>query len=73
MNVVKLLIQSVVKSTVTVFRKDKIENHYKAWVSRFGKNIELLDRILYRIQHIFKNHAKDIIEVQGNDVWVQVL
>ena len=57
MNVVKLLIKSAVVSTVNIYRKEKIDDHYKAWVNRFGKNMELLDRMLERIQNICKNHA----------------
>lgn len=44
---------------------------YRVWVEKFGKNIDLLDRSLQKIQNICKYHPKEVL---GSDAsWQMIL
>jgi len=48
----KLLVQNAIGSAVKFNNKDardKKADHYKIWVEKFGKNIDLLDKLLDKI------------------------
>jgi len=44
-----------------------------AWVSKFGKNIELMDRVVDRISSICRNHPKEVLEGNKNESYMHVL
>lgn len=73
MKLVQLLIQNAVKTVVQITKNDKLQNHYAAWVSKFGKNLELLDRVTDRIQNICRNHPKEVVDTKENEVCMNVL
>ena len=53
----KLLIQNTIGSAIKLNNKDtrdKKADHYRVWVEKFGKNIDLLDKLLDKIQNIIK-------------------
>lgn len=43
------LVANAIKINARVHNKDKRAEHYRVWVEKFGKNIDLLDRILEKI------------------------
>lgn len=61
------------KTVVQIARKDKLHDHYLAWVSKFGKNLELMDRVMDRIQGICRNHPKEVLETNDNEACMRVL
>lgn len=52
--------------------KDRRGDLYNVWVEKFGKNIELLDRSLDKMQNICKSHPKEVL-IQNEESWQTIL
>jgi len=51
--------------------RDKKADHYKIWVEKFGKNIDLLDKLLDKIQNIIRFHSE--VVTSTDEVWKTIL
>jgi hypothetical protein len=49
----------------------KMNNEHKKWVSEFAPNIQLFERVFWKILKIFETNSDEIL--RNNDTWILVL